>query len=142
VENATSSPVILGLNSGLDPMMGKVLFDFLRGCTVIMAVLIADRIPSRTTASEFEELRFRAESRRGRPALTISRDPRDAEGGMKNFESLFAAWMVVLAVFFCTRLRYARTDFREDYRQLKSAICAKADSCKFSLRANFYPNST
>jgi heme exporter protein C len=72
-------PVILGgSNSGLDPMMGKVLLISFVAVLCITAVLIADRYRLERLRSEFEELRFRAESRAAEPARTISRDAREA----------------------------------------------------------------
>jgi heme exporter protein C len=72
-------PVILGgSNSGLDPMMGKVLLISFVAVLCITAVLIADRYRLERLRSEFEELRFRAESRAAEPARMISRDAREA----------------------------------------------------------------
>ena len=72
-------PVILGgSNSGLDPMMGKVLLISFVAVLCITAVLIADRYRLEQLRSEFEELRFRAESRAAEPAGTISQDAREA----------------------------------------------------------------
>jgi heme exporter protein C len=72
-------PVILGgSNSGLDPMMGKVLLISFVAVLCITAVLIADRYRLERLRSEFEELRFRAESRATEPARTSSRDAREA----------------------------------------------------------------
>lgn len=72
-------PVILGgSNSGLDPMMGKVLLISFVAVSCITAVLIADRYKLERLRSEFEELRFRAESPAAESARTISRDAREA----------------------------------------------------------------
>jgi heme exporter protein C len=72
-------PVILGgSNSGLDPMMGKVLLISFVAVLCITAVLIADRYKLESLRSEFEELRFRAESPAAEAAHTISRDAREA----------------------------------------------------------------
>jgi heme exporter protein C len=72
-------PVILGgSNSGLDPMMGKVLLISFVAVLCITAVLIADRYRLEQLRSEFDELRFRAESRAAEPAGTISQDAREA----------------------------------------------------------------
>jgi heme exporter protein C len=72
-------PVILGgSNSGLDPMMGKVLLISFVAVLCIAAVLIADRYRLEQLRSEFDELRFRAESRAAEPAGTISQDAREA----------------------------------------------------------------
>jgi heme exporter protein C len=72
-------PVILGgSNSGLDPMMSKVLLISFVAVLCITAVLIADRYRLERLRSEFEELRFRAESRAAEPARTISQDAREA----------------------------------------------------------------
>ncbi len=72
-------PVILGgSNSGLDPMMGKVLLISFIAVLCITAVLIADRYRLERLRSEFDELRFRAESRAAEPARRISRDAREA----------------------------------------------------------------
>ena len=72
-------PVILGgSNSGLDPMMGKVLLISFIAVLCMTAVLIADRYRLERLRSEFEELRFRAESRAAEPARMISRDAREA----------------------------------------------------------------
>jgi heme exporter protein C len=72
-------PVILGgSNSGLDPMMGKVLLISFVAVLCITAVLIADRYRLERLRSEFEGLRFRAESRAAGPARMISRDAREA----------------------------------------------------------------
>jgi heme exporter protein C len=72
-------PVILGgTNSGLDPMMGKVLLISFIAVLCITAVLIVDRYRLERLRSEFEELRFRTESRAAEPARMISRDAREA----------------------------------------------------------------
>jgi heme exporter protein C len=72
-------PVILGgSNSGLDPMMSKVLLISFLAVLCITGVLIADRYRLERLRSEFEELRFRAESRAAEPARMISRDAREA----------------------------------------------------------------
>jgi heme exporter protein C len=72
-------PVILGgSNSGLDPMMGKVLLISFVAVLCITAVLIADRYRLERLRSEFAELRFRAESRVAEPRRAISRDAREA----------------------------------------------------------------
>lgn len=57
-------PVILGgSNSGLDPMMGKVLLISFVAVLCIVAVLIADRYRLERLRSEYDELRYRAEAR-------------------------------------------------------------------------------
>ncbi len=72
-------PVILGgSNSGLDPMMGKVLLISFVAVLCITAVLIADRYRLERLRSEFDELRFRSESRAAESARTISRDAKEA----------------------------------------------------------------
>ena len=56
-------PVILGgSNSGLDPMMSKVLLISFVSVLCITAILISDRYRLERLRSEYEELRFRAES--------------------------------------------------------------------------------
>jgi len=72
-------PVILGgSNSGLDPMMGKVLLISFVAVLCITAVLIADRYRLERLRSEFEELRFRAESREAERAGRIPQTAREA----------------------------------------------------------------
>jgi len=72
-------PVILGgSNSGLDPMMGKVLLISFVAVLCITAVLIADRYRLEQLRSEFEELRFRAESRDAERARKIPQTAREA----------------------------------------------------------------
>jgi heme exporter protein C len=72
-------PVILGgSNSGLDPMMGKVLLISFVAVLCITAVLIADRYRLERLRSEFDELRFRAESRDAERARTIPQTAREA----------------------------------------------------------------
>jgi heme exporter protein C len=72
-------PVILGgSNSGLDPMMGKVLLISFVAVLCITAVLIADRYRLEQLRSEFEELRFRAESRYAERASKIPQTAREA----------------------------------------------------------------
>jgi len=72
-------PVILGgSNSGLDPMMGKVLLISFVAVLCITAVLIADRYRLEQLRSEFDELRFRAESRDAERARKIPQAAREA----------------------------------------------------------------
>jgi heme exporter protein C len=72
-------PVILGgSNSGLDPMMGKVLLISFVAVLCITAVLIADRYRLERLRSEFDELRFRAESREAERAGRIPQTAREA----------------------------------------------------------------
>ena len=72
-------PVILGgSNSGLDPMMGKVLLISFVAVLCITAVLIADRYRLERLRSEFEELRFRAESRAPQAVRSIAQNTREA----------------------------------------------------------------
>jgi heme exporter protein C len=72
-------PVILGgSNSGLDPMMGKVLLISFVAVLCITAVLIADRYRLERLRSEFDELRFRAESRDAERARKIPQAAREA----------------------------------------------------------------
>jgi heme exporter protein C len=72
-------PVILGgSNSGLDPMMGKVLLISFVAVLCITAVLIADRYRLEQLRSEFEELRFRSESRDAERARKIPQAAREA----------------------------------------------------------------
>jgi heme exporter protein C len=72
-------PVILGgSNSGLDPMMGKVLLISFVAVLCITAVLIADRYRLEQLRSEFEELRFRAESRYAERASKIPQAAKEA----------------------------------------------------------------
>jgi hypothetical protein len=59
-------------------MMGKVLLISFVAVLCITAVLIADRYKLEQLRSEFEELRFRAESPAAEAARTISRDAREA----------------------------------------------------------------
>lgn len=72
-------PVILGgSNSGLDPMMGKVLLISFVAVLCITAILIADRYRLERLRSEFDELRFRAESRDAERARKIPQTAREA----------------------------------------------------------------
>ncbi len=72
-------PVILGgSNSGLDPMMGKVLLISFVAVLCITALLIADRYRLERLRSEFDELRFRAESRDAERARKIPQAAREA----------------------------------------------------------------
>jgi heme exporter protein C len=72
-------PVILGgSNSGLDPMMGKVLLISFVAVLCITAVLIGDRYRLEQLRSEFDELRFRAESRDAERARKIPQTAREA----------------------------------------------------------------
>ena len=57
-------PVILGgANSGLDPMMGKVLMTCWVAVLCIMTIMIIDRYRLEKLRYEYEELRFEVESR-------------------------------------------------------------------------------
>ncbi len=72
-------PVILGgSNSGLDPMMGKVLLISFVAVLCITGLLIADRYRLERLRSEFDELRFRAESRDAERARKIPQAAREA----------------------------------------------------------------
>ena len=56
-------PVILGgSNSGLDPMMGKVLLLCLVAVLCMVAFLISDRYRLEQLRAEYDELRYRAEA--------------------------------------------------------------------------------
>ena len=83
-------PVILGgSNSGLDPMMGKVLLISFVAVLCITAVLIADRYRLERLRSEFEELRFRAESRYAERATQDSRRRQGKRGWNEEFRKPF-----------------------------------------------------
>jgi len=72
-------PVILGgSNSGLDPVMGKVLLISFVAVLCITAILITDRYRLERLRSEFDELRFRAESREAERASKIPHAAREA----------------------------------------------------------------
>jgi heme exporter protein C len=69
-------PVILGgSNSGLDPMMGKVLLLCWLAVLCITVIVITDRYRLERLRYEYEELRFEAELR---SADAAARNPQDA----------------------------------------------------------------
>src|ERR1700752_1618202 len=72
-------PVILcGSNSGLDPMMGKVLLiSFVAGLCIV-AILIGNSDGRHRLRTEYEELRYRADSRDAERARKIPQTAREA----------------------------------------------------------------
>ena len=73
--------------------MAKVLLLCVISMFAVMIPVLIDRYRLERLRYEFEELRQEVEYRSPDPQLV----PR--KGRMKNFEFLFAAWMVVWAVF-------------------------------------------
>jgi heme exporter protein C len=72
-------PVILGgSNSGLDPTMGKVLLISFVAVLFIVAILIVDRYRLERLRAEYEELRYRAESRIAEAAAKTPRTVTEA----------------------------------------------------------------
>ena len=73
------APVIMGgSGSGLDPVMGKVLLISFVAVLFIVAILIVDRYRLERLRAEYEELRYRAESRIAEAAAKTPRTVTEA----------------------------------------------------------------